>query len=87
MLGPKVLHALFCAIATLKFLTNIIARFFETEGIAILTMLLSRYKITIKEEPQFAGETFEEKKARILATKPGLTLTSVPEYTLLFVVF
>jgi hypothetical protein len=37
-------------------------------------MMVSRYKIEVKEEPQFAAETFEEKKARILATKSGLTL-------------
>ena len=43
--------------------------------IAILTMLVSRYKITVKEEAQFAHETFEERKARILTAKPGLTLT------------
>ncbi|KIK59167.1 hypothetical protein GYMLUDRAFT_44922 [Collybiopsis luxurians FD-317 M1] len=50
-------------------------KFFETEGIAILTMLISRYKIEIKEEPQFARETFKERKARVLASKPGLTMT------------
>ncbi|KAI0705841.1 cytochrome P450 [Cytidiella melzeri] len=50
-------------------------RFFETEGIAILTMLVSRYKIEVKEEPQFAGETFKQRKERILRAKPGLTLT------------
>lgn len=50
-------------------------RFFETEGIAILTMLVSRYKIEVKDEPQFAHETFEEKKARILEARPGITLT------------
>ncbi|KIM82712.1 hypothetical protein PILCRDRAFT_7625 [Piloderma croceum F 1598] len=49
-------------------------KFFETEGIVILTMMISRYKIEVKDEPQFAAETFEEKKARILATKSGLTL-------------
>ncbi|EIM88971.1 cytochrome P450 [Stereum hirsutum FP-91666 SS1] len=55
-------------------------RFFETEGIAILIMLISRYKVTVKEEPQFANETFEERKARVLAAKPVLTLspTRVP---------
>ena len=52
-------------------------RFFETEGIAILTMLVSRYKITVKEEPQFAGETFEQRKARIFRVTAGLTLTCV----------
>jgi len=49
-------------------------RFFETEGIAVLTMLVSRYKISIKEEPQFAHETFEERKARITATQQGITI-------------
>lgn len=52
-------------------------RFFETEGIAILTMLMARYKVEIKEEPEFAGETFEERKTRILNVKQGLTLTPV----------
>ena len=52
-------------------------RFFETEGIAVLTMLVSRYKITVKEEPQFAGETFEERKARILSCHSVMTLTYV----------
>jgi len=52
-------------------------KFFETEGIAVLSMLVSRYKITIKEEPQFAGETFEERKLRILSVRAGLTLTPI----------
>ena len=52
-------------------------RFFETEGIAVLAMLVSQYKIAIKEEPQFAGETFEEKKSRILSTRQIVTLTYV----------
>ena len=50
-----------------------VSRFFETEGIAIMTMLVSRYKIEIKEEPEFAGETFEERYARITAFDQGLT--------------
>jgi hypothetical protein len=49
-------------------------RFFETEGIAIMTMLVSRYKIEIKEEPEFACETFEERYARITAFYEGLTM-------------
>lgn len=52
-------------------------KFFETEGIAILTKMISRYKIEVKEEPQFAGETFEQKKARILKTRLVLTLTPI----------
>ena len=43
----------------------------------MLTMLVSQYKITVKDEPQFAGETFEERKSRILSTRAGLTLTYV----------
>ena len=52
-------------------------RFAETEGIAVLAMLVSQYKITIKEEPKFASETFEERKSRVLSTRLGLTLTYV----------
>ncbi|KAF9469453.1 cytochrome P450 [Collybia nuda] len=50
-------------------------RFSETEGIAVLTMLVSRYKIEVKEDPRFANETFEARRDRILACKAGLTLT------------
>lgn len=56
-------------------------RFFETEGIAILTMLISRYKIEVKEEPEFAGETFEQRKERIFRAKQGVTLTWVIQQT------
>ncbi|KAJ3552189.1 hypothetical protein NM688_g4282 [Phlebia brevispora] len=52
-------------------------RFFETEGVAILTMLVSRYRIEVKNEPEFAGETFEEKRERIFRAKPGVTLTPI----------
>ncbi|KAI9509274.1 614/534 cytochrome P450 [Russula earlei] len=50
-------------------------RFFETEGIAVMVMLVSKYKIEIKEEPEFASETSEERYARITAFKQGLTTT------------
>ncbi len=46
--------------------------------IAMLTILISRYKDEVLEEPQFAGETFEDRKARVLATNFGITLTYVP---------
>ena len=49
-------------------------RFGETEGIAILTMIISRYKINIKEEPQFAGESFQARKDRILSPNHGITM-------------
>jgi hypothetical protein len=48
-------------------------RFFETEGIAIMTLMVSKYKIEIKEESEFVGETFEERYARVTAFKQGLT--------------
>jgi hypothetical protein len=50
-------------------------RFFETEAVAVMTMLVSRYKIEVKEEPEFAGETFQERYARITAFDQGLTTT------------
>ena len=50
-------------------------RFAEIEAIATLTTLVAKYKIEVKEEPQFANETFEQRKARVLASKPGLTMT------------
>jgi len=50
-----------------------IFRFFETEAIVVLTMLVSKYKISIKEEPEFSGETFEERYARITAFDQALT--------------
>ena len=53
----------------------LLLRFAETESTAVLAMLVSQYKITIKEEPQFAGETFEERKSRVLSVGQGLTLT------------
>lgn len=52
-----------------------IIRFFETEGIVTLTTVVSKYKITVTDEPQFAGETFEQRKARVLTVGFGLTVT------------
>jgi len=48
-------------------------RFFETEAIAVMTMLVSKYKIETKEEPEFAGETFDERYARIMAFDHGIS--------------
>jgi hypothetical protein len=42
-----------------------------------MTMMVSKYKIEIKEEPEFAGETFEERYARVTASKESLTTTQV----------
>ena len=38
-----------------------------------MTMLVSRYKIEVKEEPEFAGETFEERYARVTAFDENMT--------------
>ena len=55
--------------------TFAVSRFSETEAIAIITMLVSKYRISIKEEPTYANETFEERKTRILACTMELSLT------------
>jgi len=52
-------------------------RFAELESIVAITMLVKKYKITVKEEPRFAGETFEQRKERVLKAKNGLTLIPV----------
>ncbi|KAF8801162.1 cytochrome P450 [Phlegmacium glaucopus] len=49
-------------------------KFAETEAIAVISTLVSQFKITIKEEPQFVAETFEQRKTRILSGRLGLTL-------------
>ena len=48
-------------------------RFGETEAIGVINMLVLRYKLEVKEEPEFAGETFEERYARITAFDEGIT--------------
>jgi hypothetical protein len=48
-------------------------RFGETEAIAVINMLVSRYRLEVKEEPEFAGESFEERYARITAFDEGIT--------------
>lgn len=48
--------------------------FAETEAVVVLTLMVSHYKLSIKEEPQFAGETFEQRKERVLKWKSGITI-------------
>lgn len=52
-------------------------RFAEVEAVAVLTLFVMKYRLRLKEEPQHAHETFEQKKARILAVHAGLTTTYV----------
>lgn len=38
-------------------------------------MLIQRYKVEVKDEPQYANETFEQRKARLMSGKQGITIT------------
>ncbi|PPR07141.1 hypothetical protein CVT24_010512 [Panaeolus cyanescens] len=64
--------------------SHVIYRFSETEAVVILSMLVAKYKISVKEEPQFANETFEERKSRIMANENFMTLTYVLHPLFLF---
>ncbi|OSX58093.1 hypothetical protein POSPLADRAFT_1061204 [Postia placenta MAD-698-R-SB12] len=59
-------------------------KFFETEAVAILSLIISRYKVSIKEDPRYAHETFEEKKQRIFTANIKLTLTAANQIPLVF---
>lgn len=52
-------------------------KFSETEAIVVITKIVSRYTIKIAEDPNFAGESFEQRKARVMALTPGMTTTYV----------
>jgi hypothetical protein len=51
------------------------SRFFETESIAVITMMMLKYRVEVKQEPEFAGETLEQRFARITASEQYLTNT------------
>ncbi|KAG2136237.1 hypothetical protein BD769DRAFT_1385347 [Suillus cothurnatus] len=57
-------------------------KFAETEGAAVLTILISQYIISIKDEPQFSGETYEQREARVLDARSTPALAHV-EFLLL----
>jgi hypothetical protein len=44
-------------------------RFSEIEQIAVLSVIVLHYKITVLEEPQYAHETPEERKMRLSARR------------------
>ncbi|EJD46149.1 cytochrome P450 [Auricularia subglabra TFB-10046 SS5] len=50
-------------------------RFSETEGVAILTTIVSRYKIGVKDKPEWAGLSSAQKRELLLAGKPVSSLT------------
>ncbi|KAF8726525.1 hypothetical protein AX14_007768 [Amanita brunnescens Koide BX004] len=49
-------------------------RFTELESLAVLCMIVSSYRIEIKDEPQFVGESLEARKERVLRTSQGMTV-------------
>ena len=49
-------------------------RFSEIEQIAVLSVIVLHYRITVLEEPQYAHETIEERKRRVLATNRQMLL-------------
>ena len=54
---------------------DLFRRFAEVEALAVLTLIVSTYKIEVTEEPQHATQTFEQRKERILkGTTTGLSL-------------
>ena len=48
--------------------------FAETELVAVLSLVIAKYKVEVKEEPQYAGETFEQRKTRLLKSQHSLTI-------------
>ncbi|VDC04500.1 unnamed protein product [Peniophora sp. CBMAI 1063] len=52
-------------------------RFAESEEVAVIIMLVSQYQISVKADPKYAGETREQRKARLLDVKNGISMTAV----------
>jgi cytochrome P450 len=50
-------------------------RFFETESIAVITMMMLKYRVEVKQEPEFVGETLEQCFARITSSEQYLSNT------------
>ena len=52
-------------------------RFSEIEQIAALSVIILHYKLTVLDEPQFAHETVEERKKRVLAAQAHVVLKPI----------
>ncbi|KAF8997386.1 cytochrome P450 [Cyathus striatus] len=52
-------------------------KFAETEVLAVLSLICSKYQISLKDDPRYVGETFEEKKARALKMFVGLSVKPI----------
>lgn len=40
----------------------------------MLTLLVARYRVEVRDEPRFAGESFAQRRARLLKSKLSVTL-------------
>jgi hypothetical protein len=56
-------------------------RFAETEGIAILTLLVSRYRIELADEPELRHETIEQARMRLTTARFKLGVLTLVSYT------
>ena len=68
-----------------KYLSVCFPRFFETESIAVITMMMWKYRVEVKQEPEHVGETREQCFARITSSEQYLSNTyamSSPSYLL-----
>ena len=54
-----------------------VLRFSEIEQIAVLSVIILHYKVTVLDEPQYAHETAEERKMRVLAPQFHLAIRPV----------
>jgi len=55
-----------------------VCRFSEIEALTALALIVLHYRIEVLEEPQFAHETLEQRRERLLEARSGtLTLTPV----------
>ena len=55
-------------------------KFSETESVAVLCAVVLRYRVAVADEARFEGESAEERVRRVLASKPGVTMTCVLFY-------
>ena len=54
-----------------------VLRFAEIEQIAVLSVIVLYYKITVLDEPQYAHETAEERRMRVLAVQAPIVVKPV----------
>lgn len=75
MSRPEVRFMSYSYLLRKRFLNLLLYRFAELENLVFISILVMKYKVDIKPEPEFANESFKEKEARILKYYHGLTIT------------